>query len=115
MTTTAIDSLGNTSEFSDPYQLTTATKAINEDLFNLQVFPNPFTQTIYITYTLEHNEHVRLEIFDGFGKSRLISYEGDQSPGQYTTSWNSRNHAEIIQYNTTKRINRVIKMILVNP
>ncbi len=51
-------------------------------------FPNPFAETTALSYTLDEDAEVRLEVFDVLGRRAATLFEGEQGPGTYTTVLN---------------------------
>ncbi len=56
---------------------------------SINVFPNPFTEYISISYSLEKSSPVKIELLDLTGKSVcVLSDEANQNPGEYSSKWN---------------------------
>jgi len=53
----------------------------------LIIFPNPVTDKINLTFNTESNQLVRINVFDITGKSMLKLYEGQESQGEHTKSF----------------------------
>jgi hypothetical protein len=47
-------------------------------------FPNPFFETTSLSYTLDEEAGVRLEVFDVLGRRVALVFEGEQEPGTYS-------------------------------
>jgi hypothetical protein len=56
------------------------------DQFNaaLSNYPNPFHGSTTILYTLPHNSHVTIQVYDQSGHSLAALFDGDQNAGSYT-------------------------------
>jgi hypothetical protein len=56
---------------------------------SLKNYPNPFSRTTTISYSLDKSQHVRLQIFDRNGQmvKELVSQQ--QSPGEHTAVWDA--------------------------
>jgi hypothetical protein len=70
-----------------------------EITFNLDVYPNPFTDKLNFEWTATANDFVRIEILDQFGNRMTILYEGSVSKGQhYTFDWTASGLRDRIYY-----------------
>ncbi|MDD5569633.1 MAG: T9SS type A sorting domain-containing protein [Bacteroidales bacterium] len=60
--------------------------AINEltDIFNLSVFPNPFSKNITIKYELNKNQEVEIKLADVLGKEIIIENKINQIAGRHS-------------------------------
>ncbi|MDD5569634.1 MAG: glycosyl hydrolase family 18 protein [Bacteroidales bacterium] len=60
--------------------------AINEltDVFNLSVFPNPFSKNITIKYELNKTQEVEIKLADVLGKEIIIENKINQVAGKYS-------------------------------
>jgi hypothetical protein len=56
---------------------------------SLKNYPNPFSRTTTISYSLDKSQHVRLQIYDRNGQlvKELVSQQ--QTPGEHTTVWDA--------------------------
>jgi len=63
--------------------------SVNETakLNKLSIFPNPVTDKINLNFNLESNQHVRILVFDITGKSMLKLFDGLESQGEHTKSF----------------------------
>ena len=55
----------------------------------IQIYPNPFEYNLNIDYSLFDESHVRITIFDTFGKTMRILIDQTQEPGDYSIKWDS--------------------------
>jgi parallel beta-helix repeat protein len=95
ITATTTDALGNTSEFSAPYETDTevATSNLLPDRFALyQNTPNPFNPSTFIRYTIPKSSKVTLTIYDLLGREITTLVNKTQNPGQYSVIWNGQGH-----------------------
>ena len=61
-------------------------------MFSLsQNYPNPFNPTTNISYQLKEKGYITLKVYDALGKEVSVLVNGNQSPGQYTVSFNGKN------------------------
>ena len=79
------------------------------------MYPNPFDEWLNIDYTISQPTHVRLAVFDIFGKLLEIVEEGDREPGTYSTGWNAGDlpgatYIIKLMVNDTQVVQRVILM-----
>jgi hypothetical protein len=63
--------------------------SVNETakLNRLSIFPNPVTDKINLNFTLESNQMVRINVFDITGKSMIKLFDGQESQGEHTKSF----------------------------
>ncbi|MBN2281786.1 MAG: T9SS type A sorting domain-containing protein [Candidatus Marinimicrobia bacterium] len=67
--------------------------------FNLrQNYPNPFNPGTTISYEIQENSPVRLEIFDISGKQVDVLENSNKTPGRYQVYWNAAGHHSGIYY-----------------
>ena len=82
VTATAIDKNGNTSEFA----LNTSTTANIEDIylnnFKIILYPNPATNSAFISYNLPDKTHMEITIWDYTGNEVEKVYNGFQNKGE---------------------------------
>ena len=57
----------------------------------LSTYPNPFEGSLNIDYTILKSSHVRIAVFDIFGKQIEIIDENDYKPGNYSLKWEAEN------------------------
>jgi hypothetical protein len=62
--------------------------SINYDL-KLNLYPNPFDHFLNLEYNISKQAHVRLAIFDSYGKLIQILVDEEQKPDNYLIQWNS--------------------------
>jgi photosystem II stability/assembly factor-like uncharacterized protein len=55
-----------------------------------QNYPNPFTPSTTIGYDLFRREHVRIEVYDLWGRRIRTLVDEQQEPGRYNVSWDGR-------------------------
>jgi hypothetical protein len=73
--------------------------AEEEIQFNLDVYPNPFTDKLNFEWTATANDNVRIEIFDQLGNRITVLFEGTVTKGQhYTFDWTAYGLTEHIYY-----------------
>ena len=109
---TATDSLGNTSEFSEPVNPTIIVGIENiEKLpaeFSLaQNYPNPFNPTTIIKYTIPKSEKysntvINLKVYDVLGNEVATLVNQNQAAGNYAVNFNSSNLSSGIYYYSLK-------------
>lgn len=96
----AIDHGFAASAFAPEESLRVETSAVAEESadkqnlpthFALSVnYPNPFNPSTSIQYAITSKVEVRLEVFDHLGRRVRTLIHADQSPGQYTVTWDGR-------------------------
>lgn len=118
--TTATDSTGNTSEFSDSYTTTSVvgiqSKIENLNSFKLkQNYPNPFNPNTKINYSINAVMFVSLNVYDVLGREIANLVNQNQKPGDYSITFNAENLTSGIYYYTleTGNIIQTRKMILI--
>ena len=62
--------------------------SVDDDL-KLNLYPNPFDHFLNLEYSISKQTHVRLAIFDSYGKLIQILVDGEQKPDNYLMQWNS--------------------------
>lgn len=73
------------------------TSGLKEDPFgysqngNLSNYPNPFSNSTNIKYSLEQSGHVQVKILDMMGTEIMAFDQGFQSEGEYMLTWNAKN------------------------
>ena len=58
-------------------------------------FPNPFSETVNISCTLENTSDVMVSVYDMRGALVKQIYKGSQPAGAFTTEWNGTNEAGV--------------------
>ena len=84
----------------EPLKETAEARVGEEEIqFNLDVYPNPFTDKLNFEWTATANDYVRVEILDKFGNTMTVLYEGSVTKGQhYTFDWTASGLMERIYY-----------------
>ena len=52
-------------------------------------YPNPFSQTTSIPYTLNNPGHVKLTVYDVLGRSVAVLVDGQKGEGVHTIQWDA--------------------------
>jgi len=60
---------------------------LSDNLLDLQVYPNPFTESVDFKYQLQANSSVSLIIYDMLGKVVTTLVSADLSTGNYQLNW----------------------------
>lgn len=95
---TATSPPGSTSEFSEGIPPTiTATNEISS-LKNIHVYPNPFHQSVSITFNLNAAQHVSLKIYDTSGREIETLVNHKLLAGEYTFSWLPQGESDGVYY-----------------
>lgn len=55
---------------------------------DLRIYPNPFKDKLSISYSLQKESHVRIAIYDLMGRTVATVFQGKQSPGEHSHTWN---------------------------
>jgi hypothetical protein len=63
-----------------------------------KLYPNPFNPSTEISFSLPIDGHVQLAAYDVRGKEVDIIYEGTQSVGQHSYTWNATNLPSGVYY-----------------
>ncbi len=64
----------------------------NANGFSLaQNYPNPFNPSTKITYSIPVNTHVKLNVYDGFGREVAVLVDRKQNPGTYDIKFSGEN------------------------
>ena len=87
LTATATDSLGNTSEFSAPYRLTTALAAEQGRLPKFLAIPNPSYGSVRFDYEITEPSHVSLRIIGPDGQVITQIKSSWEPAGSYSDLW----------------------------
>ncbi len=77
-----------------PFELhASASSAIEDENIirepHIQIYPNPFEYNLNVDYSLFDETHVRITVFDTFGKTVRILIDEKQEPGDYSLKWDS--------------------------
>lgn len=59
----------------------------------LATYPNPSVDWTTISYELSHRSSVRIEVFDGLGRSVNVLFDGSRSAGSHASIWKTGNVA----------------------
>lgn len=100
---TAVDSTNNESVPSDTILVSPVTSLSDLNgspfAFSLhQNYPNPFNPSTQITYELDRNERVVLEVYDVLGRMVEQLLDDTKQPGVYSIAWVPRNLASGTYY-----------------
>jgi len=89
------DGSGGESSYSQPWQFTTGSSAVNEQnasglSFALYPnFPNPFASTTQFNYQIETPGLTTLKIYNILGEEITTLFSGQETPGFYSAKWNA--------------------------
>lgn len=72
------------------------------DIFHLSNFPNPFSQTTQIRYTVPYSGHVRVKVTDAAGRQRDVLVNADQQAGEHTINFDGGRLTKGIYYYTVE-------------
>ena len=70
-----------------------------DDSFSIRTFPNPFTNSTTIKYTLDKPANVRINIYDNLG-NRINNIEKYQEAGEHQAIFNAENYPSGMYYYT---------------
>lgn len=74
-------------------------RVATEEVFKLDVYPNPFNDKLNFEWTAVANDNVRIEIFDQLGNLITVLYEGTVTEGQhYAFDWTAHGLTERVYY-----------------
>ena len=59
------------------------------DQLNFALTPNPFNSGLAISFVLEHDSYVKIEIFDQIGNELQAVFEKESQAGEFTHSWDA--------------------------
>lgn len=65
----------------------------NENPLKLTCFPNPFSSQVSISYTLENNSHISIDILSNTGEVICNISKGFQQQGEHKIMWDGRNNS----------------------
>jgi hypothetical protein len=63
-----------------------------------KLYPNPFNPSTEVSFSLPMDNHVRLAAYDVRGKEVDVIFEGAQSIGQHSYTWNASNLPSGVYY-----------------
>ena len=63
-----------------------------------KLYPNPFNPSTEVSFSLPMDGHVQLAAFDVRGKEVDVIFEGAQSIGQHSYTWNASNLPSGVYY-----------------
>lgn len=91
------DTLVNANVCGVLYNKITSIEAPMEYSFQLsQNFPNPFSNTTSISYSLRQRSHVTLEIFNALGIKIATLVDEEQTAGTHNSNWNPREAGSLL-------------------
>jgi len=65
---------------------------------NLEIFPNPFTNSVTISFSNDEASHVLLQVFDNYGRLIAVPVDAEQPQGEQKIEWNAGNLPSGIYY-----------------
>jgi len=65
-------------------------KSVPSDDYELMAFPNPFKESVTITYTLSEPSAITLTLFTSQGQLLKVLDDQDREPGPYSLDWNGK-------------------------
>ncbi len=72
-----------------------ALSSLTPQLISLkQNFPNPFSPTTTIEYTIPESQHVNLSIFDMMGRHIITLQDAEQTAGLHSVQWNGQDQQQ---------------------
>lgn len=95
---TVKDAAGNTGTCNTAVTVKTCTSGHREEteeapvlppVFTLNSYPNPFSTTTKIVYSLPLDSKVQIKVYDMLGREVNTIVEGSKSAGQYSTDYNT--------------------------
>jgi parallel beta-helix repeat protein len=102
ITAIAIDTSGNSSEFSSSYNFTDIHKKDNVSIpekFDLfQNYPNPFNPRTKINYQLPKTNNVALSIYNHLGQKVAVLLSEKQTAGRYQIEWDASEISSGVYY-----------------
>ena len=63
-----------------------------------KLYPNPFNPSTEVSFNLPMDGHVRLSAYDVRGREVSIIFEGAQSVGEHSYTWNASNLPSGVYY-----------------
>jgi hypothetical protein len=99
----ACDYAGNIAEvISELFYLSVIAQNYPPDvplLFALkEIYPNPFNQTLTISFSIDRTREVSLQIYDCLGRQKVVLYSGEIERGYYQAEWNAGNASSGIYF-----------------
>ena len=64
---------------------------INNNSFNLEIFPNPFRDLLQINFSTSVNQNIYISLYDNYGRKLNIIESRAYQPGSYNIEWNCNN------------------------
>jgi hypothetical protein len=85
-----------------------------ETRYNLKNFPNPFNPETNISYTLTQPSNVKITVYDRLGREVALLFDGSQSEGEHSVTFNASNLTSGIYFYRLKTSSgtEVRKMVL---
>ena len=74
-------------------EITTDINDISEDM-KLKVYPNPFDHFLNIEYSIPEQTHVRLTVYDIYGRIIQKLVDANEDPDHYSVQWNASSEPE---------------------
>ena len=65
-------------------------KSVPSDDYELMAFPNPFKESVTITYALSEPAAITLTLFTSQGQLLKVLDDQDREPGTYSLEWNGK-------------------------
>ena len=95
---TATSTNGSTSEFTDGETITTSVENNPDFNFSLKASPNPFNETVEISFELKQSSKVELEIFNLDGRKVKSLVNESLQQGNYSINWDAGRNSSGIYY-----------------
>jgi hypothetical protein len=70
---------------------TAGEETLAENKINIQAYPNPFVDNANISYSIENDAKVTVEVYDMQGKLVTSIFEGNQKAGSYNFNFSAKN------------------------
>ena len=74
------------------YSINTSIENVKGDIdeeLRFHTYPNPFNQNLNIEYSINEETHVRVAIYDAFGRTIHVLVDQKQPPDHYSIKWDS--------------------------
>ena len=84
---TVTDNNGCMNTTSQAVAFNVSSKSITAQTFNFDVYPNPFTSSATVNYSLVTDGNLEIKIFDMFGREVAVLFNGKQNAGGYEISF----------------------------
>jgi hypothetical protein len=65
---------------------------VDNDNFTLSIYPNPYSEKLFINYRLYKQSDIKIEVVDNTGKSIYSIQHPNQSEGEYTESFTGKSY-----------------------